>query len=54
LRRIQRERRDGIAFQTDILGLNAALVEPSAAAAHSLRVQADSLADTIARFRVAA
>jgi methyl-accepting chemotaxis protein len=33
---------------------NAALVEQSTAAAHSLREQADSLAETIGRFRVAA
>jgi methyl-accepting chemotaxis protein len=33
---------------------NAALVAQSTAAAHSLREQADSLADTIGRFRVSA
>jgi methyl-accepting chemotaxis protein len=47
---------DGIAFQTSILALNAAveadLVEQSAAAAQSLREQAQRLGEMVSRFRL--
>ncbi|SHM43579.1 methyl-accepting chemotaxis protein [Rhizobacter sp. OV335] len=43
---------DGIAFQTNILALNAALVEEGAAAAESLKQQARMLVEAVAVFKL--